>query len=57
MTQSQSRRTRILSPTKMASSEKESHQKENEALAMRCRDIFERLRYTRRVSASPIAAN
>ncbi|NJO63284.1 MAG: hypothetical protein HC836_35235 [Richelia sp. RM2_1_2] len=45
MTQlSHPRRTRILSPTKIASSEQNHHQQENEALAIQCRDIFEKLR-------------
>ena len=45
MTQlSQPRRTRILSPNKIASSETNRYQKENEALAIQCRNIFEKLR-------------
>lgn len=45
MTQlSHPRRTRILSPSNILSSEQNHHQKENEALAIQCRNIFEKLR-------------
>ncbi len=45
MTQlSQPRRTRILSPSKIYPPKKNHHQKENEALAIQCRNIFEKLR-------------